>query len=626
MHGQMRIAGRDSDLAAINFNEGAPWTFATSIEIVRRRWKTLVAAVGLAIVLAALYVVSTPPLFTATTALIPDTKRTPQSLTEASQNVITDQGLVESQVESLKSERIAIAVIDKLDLWHDSEFVDSDASYLARGIGALKGVIEAALRFGQPTRPAAEGDERRRVILRFKKDLAVTRVGRSYLIEISFTSPDPNKAARVANEVAEAYIQDQLGANFFNAERARTWMQQRAEELRNQANEAAEALENFKLRTAAVARNANAGQLALGGGAAEELRRLETAAQTKKTLYENLLNRYNRAVQFVEQHSFPVTEARVVTEAMPPLAKSYPKTSLILAVALFTGGMLGVAGALAREYFDRSLRSPEQIEQELGVKCLGFLPALPRRSIGGHRPITKTVASDRPPLCGRSLPLFGESDTSHRTGETLRTVKIAIDRGQEVKIVAITSPHAGDGKTTVAINLARVFAQSARRTLLIDGDLRSRSLTRILAPDLADGLPVLLERDVVVADQILRNGLGFHLIGSGSGRVQAHPSDLLSSWKMRELLRRLREVYDCVVIDLPSVLEFVDVAACAELMDAFVLVAHGDRTNLDHIESVLRSSDAMTERLVGVVVNQSRGVGGKSFFARSGGLTKGSRI
>jgi succinoglycan biosynthesis transport protein ExoP len=95
---------------------------------------------------------------------------------------------------------------------------------------------------------------------------------------------------------------------------------------------------------------------------------------------------------------------------------------------------------------------------------------------------------------------------------------------------------------------------------------------------------------------------------------------------MGELLRRLREVYDCVVVDLPSVLEVVDVAACAELMDAFVLVAHGDRTNLDHLGRALRTSDAMTERLVGVVVNQSRGSAGQSFFALSGGLAKGSAV
>jgi polysaccharide biosynthesis transport protein len=414
--------------------------------------------------------------------------------------------------------------------------------------------------------------------------------------------------------VAEAYIQDQLGAKFFNAERAGTWMQQRVEELRIQAGEAVQALEDFKLRSPAVAQKPSTGQLedaASGREAADELRRLEAAAQRKKTLYDNLLNRYHRVVQFVEQQSFPVTEARVVTKAMPPLTKSYPKTTLILAVALFAGGMVGIAGALAREYFDRSVCAPERIEQELGVNCLGFLPPLPCRADGSWRS-TAASSSRRE----RALPIFGDSGTSHSAGETLRAIKVAIDRGhhQGAKVVAIVSPRTGDGKTTIAFNLASVIAQSAPRTLLIDGDLRNRSLTRILAPDLAGGLPVLLEGgEVAMADQIVRNGLGFHLIGAGAGHTPAHPSDLLSSREMRELLDRLRKACDYILIDLPSVLERIDVAACADLIDAFVLVAHADRTSLDDLEHALRTSNVMAERLVGVVVNQSRRSAGMAY-------------
>jgi capsular exopolysaccharide synthesis family protein len=601
MHGEIRVAGRDPDASAAGFNEGSSWTLATSVEIVRRRWRIPFAVVGLLVALAMLYIVSTPPLFTATAALIPDTKRTPQSPTEASQNVIIDQGLVESQVETLKSEKIAIAVIDKLGLWSDPEFIDPDANYLSRGLGALK----AAISFGEPTPSSMEDANRRRVILRFKGKLDVGRVGRSYLTEISFTSLDPRKAARVANEIAEAYIQDQLGAKFFNAERAGTWMHQRVEELRIQAGEAAQAVAEFKLRRATVGQNPNTtGQLddvASGRDAVDELRRLETAAQRKKTLYDNLLNRYNRVVQFVEQQSFPVTEARVVTEAMPPTTKSYPKTMLILAVALFAGGMVGIAGALAREFFDRSLRAPEQIEQELGVNCLGFLPTLSRRTTGSRRK--------------RALPLFSDSGTSHNAAETLRAIKVAIDRGhQGAKVVAIVSPRTGDGKTTIACNLATVLAESTPRTLLIDGDLRNRSLTRALAPNLAGGLLVLLEGgEVAVADQVVRNGLGFHLIGAGVGGIPAHPSDLLSSREMRELLNRLRKVCDYILIDLPSVLERIDVSACADLMDAFVLVAHADRTSLDDIGHALRTSNVMAERLVGMVVNQSRRAAGMAY-------------
>lgn len=613
MHGHIRIAGRDSESSAVGLHETAPWTLATSVEIMRRRWRILFAAVALAVALAVLYVVSTPPEFTATAALIPDTKDQLQSPAEVSQNVIVDQGLVESQVETLKSEKIAIAVIDKLGLWHDSEFADSDGSYVSRGLSALKNAVS----FGEPKQSSMEEVKRRRAILRFKQKLSVGRVRRSYIIEISFSSLDPNKAARIANEVPEAYIQDQLGAKFFKAERTKAWMHQHIQELRNQADEAAQAVGQFKLRGAIIARNdSTTGQrddAASGRGATDESRRLETAAEEKKSVYDNLVNRYNRVLQFVEQHSFPVTEARVLTEAMPPLAKGYPQTTLILAVALFAGGMLGIAGALTREYFDRSLHTPEQIERELGLKCLGFLPALPRRSGGRWGLRATTGKSERSPRRESSLPLLADLGLSHKASETLRAIKVAIGRGQDAKVVAIVSPRTGDGKTTVAVNLAMVMAQSASRTLLIDGDLRKRSLTRAVAPDLSKGLPILLEQEGEMADQIVPHRLGFHLIGAGSESFHGHPSDLLSSREMRELLKRLREAYDYIVIDLPSVLDLVDVTASADLMDAFVLVAHADRTSLDDLGHALNTSDVMSERLVGVVVNQSRVSAGMAF-------------
>ena len=104
-----------------------------------------------------------------------------------------------------------------------------------------------------------------------------------------------------------------------------------------------------------------------------QLRELESAAQTSKSLHDNFLQRYLEAVQ---QQSFPITEARLVGAADTPLSKSYPKTSLVMLLALFGGSMLSFGVGALRETFDRVFRSSDQVEEELQVSCLAMLPLI----------------------------------------------------------------------------------------------------------------------------------------------------------------------------------------------------------------------------------------------------------
>ena len=144
-----------------------------------------------------------------------------------------DSARVESEVEVLRSDSIALAVVKELKLTDDPEFFNNKPSLWSLIFGGI---------FGSPSQ-----DVRNRIaVATLKGNLTVRRVGLTYVLEVSFRSPDREKAARIANAIAQAYVTDQLNIKYESARRASDWLQQRIAELRNQSNTAARAVEQYK--------------------------------------------------------------------------------------------------------------------------------------------------------------------------------------------------------------------------------------------------------------------------------------------------------------------------------------------------------------------------------------------
>ena len=203
-----------------------------------REWRLIALVTGLAIVVGAGYIALSPSRYTAQADMIIDTKRVTWTQSEmASENRTVEDASVESEIETTKSEKVANVVISRLHLTEDPEFV-----------GAGQGLRRRIFSLFQLT-PASQqsNDELMRGILSTLKDnLRVVRLGRSYIEQISYTSLDRDKAARIANAFAEAYIEDQLQAKFEATRRASVWLEQRIGELRQQASDAYKAVQDFK--------------------------------------------------------------------------------------------------------------------------------------------------------------------------------------------------------------------------------------------------------------------------------------------------------------------------------------------------------------------------------------------
>jgi polysaccharide biosynthesis transport protein len=204
-----------------------------------REWRLIALVTGLSIVVGATYVALSPSKYTAQADMIIDTKRVTWTQSEmASENRTVEDASVESEIETTKSEKVAEAVIRRLHLTEDPEFVGSGPGLRRR--------IFSLFKLTGPEQEPSNDELVHRALENVKDNLRVTRLGRSYIEQISYTSLNRDKAAAIANAFADAYIEDQLQAKFEATRRASAWLEQRIGELRQQASNAYKEVQDFK--------------------------------------------------------------------------------------------------------------------------------------------------------------------------------------------------------------------------------------------------------------------------------------------------------------------------------------------------------------------------------------------
>jgi len=209
-------------------------------DFLSREWRLIALVTGLSIVLGATYIAVTPKRYTARADMIIDTKRVTWTQTEmASENHPVEDASVESEIETTKSEKVATGVISRLHLTEDPEFVGA-------GRGLTRRILSLFKLTAGPEQETSNDELMRRALGTVEDNLRVTRLGRSYIEQIAYTSLDRDKAAKIANTFAEAYIDDQLQAKFEATRRASVWLEQRIGELRQQASDAYKAVQDFK--------------------------------------------------------------------------------------------------------------------------------------------------------------------------------------------------------------------------------------------------------------------------------------------------------------------------------------------------------------------------------------------
>lgn len=673
--------------------------------LLRRRWIILVcmaSSLGAGIA----YTKLAAPKYAAMVTLLIDARLAQISPTEASAAIV-DQAAVDSQIEIMRSEKNILDVINKLQLISDPDF--------------------GGRRTAEARSPEELDLANRRAIASLSGNLLVARVGRSYLVSVTYTSGDPVKAARIANEVASAYIADQVGAKVDTSKDQYQWLSGQVNELRTRAVRDYRAVQDFKAgndinplrdlgvqhdldslvaeiararaatestrtaaeRVSAVARRAPgasavpetdavqglddqaltelAGQLAdrrtqlaaLGrepgadpGRLAqarqeasatetqirarldqlsadqtaawkaayarqqaletrlaslrlrdtrarlvqERLRELETAAATSRSLYESFLNQLTHAAQ---QQPVPTSDARIISAASIPLAPSTPKKSLAMVLATMMGLTAAAVAIFLAESVDDVIRTRGGLEQASNLVTLGVIPNVDRR--GQRRRLT---LRDRP--SPGLPPLLTTKGSRSRAADTLRSLRLAADFGAEqsgARVIGITSAVPGEGKSTVAANMAMSAVQAGRRVLLIDCQVRNPTVTTALnggrrSEDEADVQGPYGLGQVIRTDKDL-----FILPAPALDTID--DAELPDARLLGAAIAEARTRFDLVILDLPAILPSFTVRGLVHLTDSLVLVTAWGHTTVAQVERAL-SRFSTPGLFLGAILNRAR--------------------
>ena len=645
--------------------------------LLRRKLRLILFTIGIGLGIAAIYITAVDPRYTASTLILvdPSNRNLLDSSDDSGQNSRAANAFIESEVEILRSDATALAVIEASNLLSDPEFGPSlstrDKILQAIGIGA------GEERSGQALVNATLG--------RLKDAISVRRQGLTYLIEVSVTSESADRAAELANTMAEVYIEQQVDSKVTasldardvlkaqldraqaslaesesqlatyienNLDRlARESGSDEIEDLRNQLLQAQSNRENLE-ETLAAGRSALEGedwdtlteslesealaaleserqQLARRLGQTEagtqeaidlraELEELEDnleqeglaeiqqlrqdvsttrqiTEETRDSIRRQLLSSDLSAETLSEiyalqqeasiardqydtllarmrgletQSLVEVANSRVVSQALPPNNASFPQTRLIIAMALVVSSGLGVGLAFLNEYYVGGITSEHQLASLIPATVAAVIPGV----TAGSKQVSVADMTLDQPMSG-----FAES---------FRRLRASLDKRlperEDGHVIMVTSAAPSEGKSTIALSLARTYAASGKRVLLIDADMRKPTLHKYLGAEPQTGLLNYLIGDedaqtvegFYVGDRISRLGVIL-----GSRRSDVPTDQILQSERFTGMVSTTKNSFDIIVIDTPPLLPVVDARYVAPLADCTVMCVRFDETS-----------------------------------------------
>lgn len=401
------------------------------------------------------------------------------------------------------------------------------------------------------------------------RDVAVTPFGQTDVIQVSARSTDPQQAATITNTYAIAYID-------FRRKQAVDDVVAAGKELQSQV---------------------------------AELQRQMDALSPQATAQRNVL--FEQQVLFKQKQdqlrvdsALKSGGAQLVTEATPPPDPVKPAPLRSAALALVLGLFLGVGSAFVIEYLDDSIKTKEELERAAqGLPTLGLIPSVPGWR-ERKRPLVVSLSDHKSPAA--------EAYRSLRTSIQF----MGLDR--PLGTIQVTSPSAGEGKTTTLANLGVALAQAGQRVVIVSCDLRRPRLHEFFGLPNDVGFTSILLGDVPLsrAVQAVEGTEGLRVVSSGP--VPPNPSELLASRRAEEALEAILADSDVVLLDSTPILPVTDAAVLASWVDGTLLVATAGETTrreFHRAHEVLRQVDA---RVLGTVLN---GVAGDAAY----GYTYGYR-
>ena len=630
--------------------------------VLQRQFRLILTTIVIVVGLAGIVAFALTPTYTSSALILVDPSN--KNLLDPESQIMSssaDSARIDSEVELARSDSVLLRVIEQENLIADPE-IGVSLSLTAR--------ILSFLRLREPTLPTG-AEALNAVLASLRSTISVQRRGLTYLISVQARSEDPEKAARLANATAGAYIADQLASKVDSILSSRAVLEARTTQAREAIIASEESFDGFieqniaritrdsgntefatiqgQIRQLQAARTQSSNlastveqslqsgnwdvitaslqsealerlkqqrdelqqnlSTAAEGSPAEvslrdeleqienrlrqqtqsevtalrdtvqqnqaqedELRQtmrsqvlssnlsvdvltqlyeLQQNAELARAQYQTLLS---RSQDLKAQADLQVADSRIVSPALAPQVPSFPNKTLILMLAALFAAGLGVGLAFLYENLIGGFTSQEQVEAVLRVPVAA---AIPRERAKSERDSLSNMMVQAP------LSIFAESIRRARASieQSLRNVRNSGDKARGA-VIMVTSTMPNEGKTTFSLSLARSYALSGQRVLLIDCDLRKPSIHRHLGLEPSHGLMDFLTADMDSASDIggiiTRDKITNVTVITGTRRSDVPTDQLLAGAGFGRLIRSARQTFDTVILDTPPIGPVVD--------------------------------------------------------------------
>lgn len=317
--------------------------------------------------------------------------------------------------------------------------------------------------------------------------------------------------------------------------------------------------------------------------------------------YTALLNNYQ---QLKIANAGEIGNVRIVDTAVKPFEKVKPKTLIVLILSLFVGGFLGTLLALLRNMMRSGIKDSAQIENELDLPVYATVPRSPVQE--SRINILKKK---------KNIPILAVKNSDDIAIESLRSMRTAIHfalSSAKNNLIMISGPAPEVGKSFISTNLATILAQSDKRVLIVDADLRRGYLHKYFNYDTQPGLTELLNGQHSL-ETVIRNTEVPGLSVISRGKSPANPSELLSSAQFKNVLAQLSEKFDHVIIDTPPVLAVTDGIIISQYTGVNLVIARYAKTQMKELELTINRFEQAGVKVNGFILNDIQRTAGSGY-------------
>ena len=614
---RFRDDSHDADLASRTEEELA--TVGSLRSAFRRQYKPILLGVCAGLVLGAAHHLTSPAqYYTSATVLVDDRMgELAQEITASIPFVRNDTSLL-NEIEVLQSLQLATEVTRKLGLHKNEDYLNPPSSAARTVISGVTETIRSLLPLRdnetsetvEASPDEIEAKQIEAVAYELQNTVKIERVGRSFSINISYIGFDPELAAQIVNTYAEAYLEDHLNANLESSARTAQWMRNRMVELQANSRAVAQEAEALRLKDPSDVQG---------------LRDLAQRATTLAALQKTISERYE---QIAIQGSFPVSNGRILTRSIVPETPALPKAWRSLSIAGLLGLMFGFAVAVSREMRERYFRVGEDVRDYTGQTFLGYLPQVDMNDLADHSwPESGRLILDEKFMLEAESNDAEDDDAEHALlpslapqlfisvlapgsiySETVRSILTTLEHSQEqdtCRVIATASMLPGEGKTTLAANYANMAARLGARVLLIDADLHRSDLSVELGHAEGPGLVEVLRGNNALSEALRELPYnGPDLLPCTGGQRRSWSVDVLYQHNMTLLISEMRERYDYIVVDLPSLSTVSDAKAMLSRLDRIIFVCAWGETPRSLVSQFFAREPAFAEKVLGIALNR----------------------